>query len=86
MRVVTFVDALVSSRMNQGFLCNPGTTATVAEARKVEKYWKMTDNGFVFQPVAEEVQSFSDQSSETFIMRLCNCFVIRTTINEQAAF
>ena len=35
---VTVVDALAPSRLNQGSLCNPGTTATEAEARKIEKY------------------------------------------------
>ena len=35
---VTVVDAFAPSRLNQGPLCNPGTTATEAEARKVENY------------------------------------------------
>ena len=42
--VVTVVVALASSRVNQGSLCNPGTTAAEAEARKTEKYanyWTM---------------------------------------------
>ena len=34
---VTVLDALGPSRMNQGSLCNLGTTATEAEARKIEK-------------------------------------------------
>ena len=34
---VTVVDALAPSRVNQDSLCNPGTTATAAEARKIEK-------------------------------------------------
>ena len=33
---VTVVDALAPSRLNQGSLCNPGTTATEAEARKID--------------------------------------------------
>ena len=33
-RDVTVGDALAPSRLNQGSLCNPGTTATEAEARK----------------------------------------------------
>ena len=32
---VTVVDALAPSRLNQDSLCNPGTTATEAEARKI---------------------------------------------------
>ena len=35
---VTVVDALAPSRLNQGSLCNPGTTATEAKVRKIEKY------------------------------------------------
>ena len=42
---VTVVDALASSRLNQGSLCNPRTTATEAEARKIEKHRELKDNG-----------------------------------------
>ena len=52
---VTVVVALAPSPLNQGFLCNPGTTATKAEARKIEKYRELRDNGNIFQPVALEV-------------------------------
>ena len=68
---VTFVDALAPSRMNQGSLCNPGTTATEVEARKTEKYRELLDNGYVFQPVALELQGSSGESNEMFITRLC---------------
>ena len=68
---VTVVDALAPSRLNQGSLCNPGTTATVAEARKIEKYRELLDNGYIFQPVASEVQGSLGESSEIFITRLC---------------
>ena len=53
---VTVVDALAPSGLNQGFLCNPGTTATVAESRKIGKYWELIDNGYIFQLVALQVQ------------------------------
>ena len=65
------MDALAPSRLNQGSLCNPGTTATEAEARKFEKYRELIDNGYIFQPVALEVQGFLGLSSEIFISRLC---------------
>ena len=42
---VTVVDALASSRLKQGSICNPGTTATEAEARKIETYRELIDNG-----------------------------------------
>ena len=66
---VTVVDALAPSRLDQGSLCNPGTTATEAEARKIEKYRKLIDNGYIFQPVALEVQGSLGESSEIFITR-----------------
>ena len=68
---VTVVDAQSPSRLNQGSLCNPGTTATEAEARKIEKYRELIDNGYIFQPVALEVQGSLGDSSEIFITRLC---------------
>ena len=68
---VTVVDALAPSRLNQGSLCNPGTTATEAEARKSEKYRKLIDNGNIFQPVALEVQGSLGESRESFVTRLC---------------
>ena len=68
---VTVVDALAPSRLNQGSLGNPGTTANKAEARKIDKYCELTDNGFIFQPVPLEVQGSLGESSEIFITRLC---------------
>ena len=68
---VTVVDALAPSRLNQGSLCNPGTTATEAEARKLEQYRELIHYGYIFQPVALEVQGSLGESSESFIMRLC---------------
>ena len=47
---VTVVDTLAPSRLNQGSLCNTETTATDAEARKIEKYRELLDNGYIFQP------------------------------------
>ena len=49
---VTVVDALSPSRLDQGCLCNPRTTATEAEARKIEKYRESIDNEYISQPVA----------------------------------
>ena len=68
---VTVVDTLAPSRLNQDSLCNPRTTATEAEVRKIEKYRELIDNGYIFQPVALEVQGSLDESSEIFITRLC---------------
>ena len=65
-----FVDSLAPSRLNQGYLCNPGSTPTEAEERKFEKYYELIDNGYIFQPVALEVQSSLRESSEILITRL----------------
>ena len=65
------MDALAPSRLNQGSLSNPGTTSTEAEARKLEKYCELLDNGYIFQPVALEVQGSLGESSDIFITRLC---------------
>ena len=69
---VTVVDALAPSRLTQGSLCNPGTIATEAEARKIEEYRELLDTGYIVQPVALEVQDSLGESSEIFITRLCN--------------
>ena len=68
---VTVVDALAPSRLNQGSLCNPETTATEAEARKIDKNREFIDNRYIFQPVALEVQCSLGESCEIFITRLC---------------
>ena len=68
---VRVVVALAPSRLNQGFLCNPGTNATEAEARKIEKYRELIDNGYILQSVALEVQGSLGESSEIYITRLC---------------
>ena len=65
------MDTLAPSRLNQGSLCNPQTTATEAEARKIGKYCNLIDNGYIFQPMALEVQGSLGESSEVFITRLC---------------
>ena len=36
------------SHLNQDFLCNPGTTATDAEVRKIETHRELLDNGYIF--------------------------------------
>ena len=45
---VFVVDALAPVRLNQSSLCDPGTTATEAGARKIEKYREIIDNDNIF--------------------------------------
>ena len=80
---VMVVDPLAPSRPNQGSLCKPGTTATEAEARKIEKYRELKDNGYIFQPVALEVQGYLGEGSEIFITRLCK-MLCRSHDNQRA--
>ena len=68
---VTVVDALAPSRLKQGSLCNPGTKATEGEARKIEKYCELINNGYIFQRVALNVHGSLGESSENFITRPC---------------
>ena len=51
-------DALAPTRLNRGSFCNPGTTATGAEARKIENDCKIVDNGYIFQPVTRKCRVF----------------------------
>ena len=69
---VTVVDAFAPSRLNQGSLGNPVPTATEAEAREIEKFRELIDNGYNFQPVVMEVQDSLGESSE--IARFCKIF------------
>ena len=80
---VTVVDALAPSRLNQGSLCNPGNTATEAEARKIEKYRELIYNGYILQPVALEVQGSLGETSEIFITRLFK--MLRRSHDDQRA-
>ena len=79
----TAVVALAPSRLNQASFCFPVTTATKAEARKVEKYHELIDSGDNFQPVALEVQGCLDESSEFCITCFCKMFC-RSHDDEQA--
>ena len=53
---VTVVDSLAPCRINAGSVCNPGTAAAEAEERKIDKYKDLVDDGYIFQPLAFEIQ------------------------------
>ena len=83
---VTVVDAVAPSRLNQGSLCNPGSTATETEAPENEKYCELLVNGYIFfnrwpwyRVVLARAVKFSLRVS-------VKCSVVRTTINDPAAF
>ena len=70
---VTVVDFLAHNRLNLGFSCNPGTTATEAEAREIEKNREILDNGDNFQPVALEVEGSSAVKFSSRVYLTCCC-------------
>ena len=53
---VTVVDSLAPCRMNAGYVCNQGTAAAEAEERKNDKCKDLVDDGYLFQPLAFEIQ------------------------------
>ena len=82
---VTVVDALAPSRLNQGPLFNPGTTATEVEARKYEKCRELIHNEYIFNAVAMEVRGSLGERSEIISSAshvLVKGPVVRTTNNQ----
>ena len=71
---VTCVDLLAPSRIENGSVANPGTAAEDAEEMKTAKYVCLTDKGYIFQPLAFEIQGGAGPSPSTFLKNLCkNC-------------
>ena len=63
---VTLVDSLAPCRINDGSVCNPGTAAAEAEERKNDKYKDLVDDGYLFQPLAFEIQGAAGPSTDFF--------------------
>ena len=68
---VTCVDLLAPSRIENGSVANPGTAAEDAEELKTAKYVCLTDKGYIFQPLAFEIQGGLGPSTSTFLKNLC---------------
>ena len=66
LRDVTVVDSLAPCRINVGSVCNPGTTAAEVEERKIDKYEDLVNDGYLFQPLAFEIQGAAGPSTEFF--------------------
>ena len=58
---VTFVDSLAPSRAQQ-----QGSSSTEAETLKILKYANIEEPGFIFQPIAIDVQGNNGTQTETF--------------------
>ena len=52
-------------------LANPGIAAEDAEELKTAKYVCLTDKGYIFQPLAFEIQGGVRPSTSTFLKNLC---------------
>ena len=75
---VTVVDSLAPCRIKAGCLCIPGTAAAEAEERKNDKYKDLADDGYLFQPLAFEIQGAAGPSTVTFFSKLCKTLRICT--------
>ena len=75
---VTVVDSLAPCRINAGSVCNPGTDAAEAEERKIDKYKDLVNDGYLFQPLAFEIQGAAGPSTEVFWSKLCKNLSIST--------
>ena len=63
---VTVVDSSAPCRINAVSVCNPGTAAAEAEERKIDKYKDLVNDGYLFQPLAFEIQGEAGPSTESF--------------------
>ena len=75
---VTVVDSLAPRRINAGSVCNPGTAAAEAEEQKIDKYKDLVNDGYLFQPLAFEIQGAAGPSTEVFLSELCKNLSICT--------
>ena len=75
---VTVVDSLAPCRINAGSVCNPGTAAAEAEERKIDKYKDLVNDGYLFQPLAFEIQGAAGPRTEIFLSKLCKNLSICT--------
>ena len=75
---VTVVDSLAPCRINAGSVCNPGTAAAEAEERKMDKYKDLVNDGYLFQPLAFEIQGAAGPSTEIVLSKLCKNLSICT--------
>ena len=63
---VTVVDSLAPFSIKAGSVCNPGTAAAEAEERKIDKYKDLVNDGYLFQPLAFEIQGAADPAQKFF--------------------
>ena len=57
------VDSLAPCRINAGSVCKPGTPFAEAEEQKIDKYKDLVNDGYLFQPLAFEIQGAAGPST-----------------------
>ena len=75
---LTVVDSLVPCRINAGYVCNPCTAAADAEEQQIDKYKDLVNDGYLFQPLAFEIQGAAGPSTENFLSKFCKKLSICT--------
>ena len=60
------VDSLALKMISAQSVCNPGTAAAEPEERKNDKYKDLVDDGYLFQPLAFEIQGAAGQAQNFF--------------------
>ena len=83
---VTVVDSLAPCRIKAGSVCNPGTAAAEAEERKTDKYKDLVNDGYLFQPLAFEIQGAVGPSTDVFLSKLSKNLSICTEEPRAASF
>ena len=66
--------------------CNPGTAAEDAEELKTSTYVCLTDKGYIFQPLAFEIQGGVGPSTSTFLKNLCKKLCVCNQENRAGSF
>ena len=83
---VTVVGSIAPCRINAGSVCNPGAAAAEAEERKNYKYKDHVDDGYLFQPLAFEIQGAAGSSTEIFLSKLFKNISICTEETRASSF
>ena len=83
---VTLVDSLAPCRINAESVCNPGTAAAEAEEQKIDQYKDLVNDGYLFQPLAFEIQGATGPSTEIFLSKFCKNLSICTEESRAGRF
>ena len=74
------------SRIENRSVANPGTAEEDAEELKTAKYVCLTNQGYIFQPLAFEIQGGVGPSTSTFLKNLCKKLCVCNQENRAGSF